>query len=61
MTFNVITEAEAKQDWNEAVDWYDEREPGIGLRLNEKIHAVLKTLSKQPERFPFANPNTGCS
>ena len=54
MTFLVITEAEAKQDWNEAVDWYDECEPGVGLHLNEKIHSTLKTLSRQPERFPFA-------
>ena len=35
MTFNVITEAEARRDWNEAVDWYDDREPGVGLRLND--------------------------
>ena len=54
MTFKVTTEAEAKQDWNEAVDWYDKREPGVGLRLNDKIHAVLQTLSQQPERFPIA-------
>ena len=32
MTFQVIAEAAAKRDWNEAVDWYEEREPGVGLR-----------------------------
>lgn len=54
MTFKVIIEDEAKQEWNEAVVWYDKREPGVGLRLNEKIHALLQTLSQQPERFPLA-------
>jgi plasmid stabilization system protein ParE len=54
MTFKVIIEDEAKREWNEAVDWYDNREPGVGYQLNEKIHAVLQTLSQQPERFPLA-------
>ena len=30
MTFKVLAEAEAKQDWNEAVDWYEGCESGVG-------------------------------
>ena len=30
MTFNVIAEAEAKQEWNEAVDWSEAQETGVG-------------------------------
>ena len=52
MTFTVITEAEAEWDWQEAVMWYEEREPGIGDRLNVTILAMLQTLARQPERFP---------
>ena len=54
MTFKVIAEAEAKRDWNEAVDWYEEREPGVGLRLDDTIRTFLQTFSRQPERFPLA-------
>jgi plasmid stabilization system protein ParE len=54
MIFKVVAGAEARQDWNEAVDWYDEREPGVGLRLNDTIREFLQTLSRQPERFPLA-------
>ena len=54
MTFTVIADAEAKRDWNEAVDWYEARETGVGLRLDEAIQAFLQTLSQQPERFRFA-------
>jgi plasmid stabilization system protein ParE len=54
MTFKVITEAEAERDWHEAVMWYDEREPGVGDRLNVAIRAVLQTLARQPERFSRA-------
>jgi plasmid stabilization system protein ParE len=54
MTFKVIAEAEAKRDWNEAVDGYEERESGVGLRLDDTIRAFLQTLSRDPERFPQA-------
>ena len=54
MTFKVIAEAEAKREWNEAVDWYEERESGVGLRLDDTIRTFLQTLSRQPERFPIA-------
>jgi plasmid stabilization system protein ParE len=52
MTFKVIAEAEAKRDWNQAVDWYEKHEPGVGLRLDDAIRTFLQTLSQQPERFP---------
>ena len=34
MTFTVVVEADAEQDWHEAVIWYDEREPGVSHWLN---------------------------
>jgi len=55
MTFTVVMEADAERDWHEAVTWYDEREPGVGARLNLAIRTVLQTLAQQPERFPRAS------
>jgi plasmid stabilization system protein ParE len=55
MTFKVIAEAEAKRDWNEAVEWYEERESGVGLQLDDAIRKFLQTLSRKPERFRFAS------
>jgi len=49
----VITEPEAEHEWNEAVDWYDQREPGVGLRFNAVVRDYLKELAAQPERFPL--------
>jgi plasmid stabilization system protein ParE len=54
MTFKVIAEAEAKRDWNEAVDWYDQRQPGVGLRFDEAIRTFLQTLANGPDRFRLA-------
>jgi len=51
MTFNVIAEAEANWEWNEAVDWYEERELGVGLRFDDALRTFLQTLSQHPERF----------
>jgi hypothetical protein len=41
MTFKVIAEADAKREWNEAVDWYEDCEVGVGLRFDDE----LRTLS----------------
>jgi plasmid stabilization system protein ParE len=54
MRFKVIAEAEAKRDWHEAVLWYEGREAGAGLRLDDAIRNFLQTLSRQPERFRLA-------
>ena len=51
MTFKVIAEAEAKREWNEAVDWYEERETGVGWRFDDELRTFLQTLAQNPERF----------
>lgn len=54
MTFRVIAEAQAKREWNEAVDWYESRQPGVGLRFDDALRTFLKTLSQNPDRFQLA-------
>jgi plasmid stabilization system protein ParE len=54
MTFKVIAEAEAKREWNEAVDWYEAQEIGVGWRFDDELQAFLQTLQKNPERFGLA-------
>jgi len=50
----IITEPEAEREWNEAVDWYEEREAGVGARFNSVVWERLRTLAAQPDRFPLA-------
>jgi len=45
MTFKVIAEGEAKLEWNEAVNWYEDRQPGVGLRFDDALLKFLQTLS----------------
>lgn len=53
MTFAVIAEGAAKREWNEAVDWYEARESGVGLRFNDALRTFLQFLARDPERFPL--------
>ena len=54
MTFKVIADADAVQDWYEAVEYYESKEPGVGLKFDDAIRSFLQTLSEHPERFPAA-------
>ena len=54
MTFKVIAEADAERDWREAVEWYENRESGVGLHFDNVIREFLSTLSYDPERFRAA-------
>jgi plasmid stabilization system protein ParE len=54
MTFTVIAEAEAQREWNEAVDWYEAQETGVGWRFDDELQAFLQTLKHNPERFRLA-------
>ena len=58
MTFSVIAEAEARREWNEAVDWYEERETGAGWRFDDELQAFLQTLAQDPGRFRLATALT---
>jgi toxin ParE1/3/4 len=51
MTYKVIAGAQAKREWNEAVDWYEDHEPGVGLRFDDALRTFLQTLAQNPERF----------
>jgi len=58
MTFKVIAEAEASAEWNEAVDWYEAQEAGVGLRFDDVLRIFLQTLARNPERFGLATSLT---
>jgi plasmid stabilization system protein ParE len=33
------------------VDWYENRETGVGLRFDDDLRTFLQTLAQSPERF----------
>ena len=53
MTFRVVIEEEAEREFAEAVDFYDEREPGKGQEFARNVRDVFKAVCENPERFRF--------
>jgi plasmid stabilization system protein ParE len=52
MTWRVLIEEEAEQEFAEAVEFYDEREPGRGQKFASDVRDVFKVVCEDPERFP---------
>jgi plasmid stabilization system protein ParE len=55
MTFRVVIEEEAEREFVETVNFYDEREPGLGQRFAKELQLFFRTVCEAPERFPFAS------
>ncbi|MGA3266976.1 MAG: type II toxin-antitoxin system RelE/ParE family toxin [Verrucomicrobiota bacterium] len=55
MSFRVVIEQEAEREFAEAVEFYDEREPGLGQRFAREVNAFFKIVCENPERFPLAS------
>lgn len=51
MTFRLLIEEEAEWEFNEAVNFYDGRQPGLGQRFALELREFLRTVCKNPERF----------
>jgi len=51
MSFRVVIEAEAEQEFIEAVHFYDGRQPGVGQRFARDLRTFFKIICKNPERF----------
>jgi plasmid stabilization system protein ParE len=44
---------EAAADLEEAIDWYDGKEPGAGDKFHERVLVTLRLVAENPNAFPF--------
>jgi plasmid stabilization system protein ParE len=51
MTYEIVIEAEAEKELNEARDWYNNRKPGLGQRLAREFRQLLRVAAQNPERY----------
>jgi plasmid stabilization system protein ParE len=54
MRRQVIFDREARLEFEDAIEWYDEREPGLGDRFKAEVNATIQRILEDPERFPFS-------
>ncbi len=57
MPREIIFEAEARQEFEDAAGWYEEQEPGLGDRFKTEVHATLQRILGSPERFRLVGNN----
>jgi len=51
MTYTVIVRPEAEREIQEAFDWYEERNEGLGLEFLRAADACLSGVQRNPEAF----------
>jgi len=51
MSWEVIVEPEAEQEFKEAVAWYDEKKAGVGQKLSQDIRKIIRRATQNPQRF----------
>jgi len=58
-TYRIKVEPEAHQDIQEAIDWYNQQQSGLGRRFHTEIKASFKKLKIHPV-FQFRYDNVHC-
>ncbi len=59
MAFTIKIEPEAKFDIQEGIDWYNEKEAGLGRSFHSAVKAHLKKLTADPD-FQVRYDDTRC-
>ena len=52
MAIPVEFDAAAREEFDEAFDWYAERSPGAAIGFASEIDAAIEQIAADPKRFP---------
>src|SRR5476651_2188325 len=58
MRREVIFLSAARLEFDKAILWYDEQQPGLGDEFEAEVNHVIEAILKTPERFRFASRET---
>jgi plasmid stabilization system protein ParE len=56
MSLPVRLQMAAQAEYDEAVDWYESRQAGLGLRFLGALQKTMQTIGEQPDRYPEVEP-----
>ena len=57
MRRRLVVRTEAEDDITDAAEWYDSREPGLGLQLITEVHSAVTRALSNPESFTRVRRN----
>lgn len=49
----VVLRGEAQAEFDEAFDWYEAQQPGLGVAFIEQIQVVLDAIADNPSLYPI--------
>jgi toxin ParE1/3/4 len=52
----LVLRRQAKGDLREAFQWYEERQPGLGLSFLTSVDSTLSSLQEHPLMYPRVDP-----
>jgi plasmid stabilization system protein ParE len=55
MPRQIIFDAEARLEFEDAVAWYDQQQPGLGDRFEAEVHATFQRILQNPERYKLVS------
>jgi plasmid stabilization system protein ParE len=55
MKREVLFASVARLEFDEAILWYDEQQPGLGDEFEAEVNHAIEEILKNPDRFRFAS------
>lgn len=53
----IVFHPKAKQEFYDAISWYEEQKKGLGLKLLSAVEETLSRIKTNPELFPKVHKN----
>jgi plasmid stabilization system protein ParE len=57
MTLPAAFRREARREFDDAIDWYEQRRAGLGVRFAAAVESILSEVAINPKKFPEAVPS----
>ncbi len=54
MTHSIIFRPVAQAEYLKAIEWYEDRQSGLGVTFDAAAQVVLATIADHPDRYPIA-------
>jgi toxin ParE1/3/4 len=53
MSLPLRIEVDARQDFDKAADWYEEKQTGLGLEFIDEMNSVIELVLERPDLGPL--------
>ena len=53
MSLRIFFRPAAKAEFNDAAEWYEDQQPGLGDDFVARVMQILDTIGDNPERYPI--------